>query len=96
MRDSHYTLTAGIGKEIEHYMIANTIEEAEDCFVDAKERLLERIAPRLDSAQAGTLVQAAQVCDGLVKGLRHPQWPHDPWDALRRLAVMLTEVASAR
>ncbi|MDR7269770.1 DNA polymerase-3 subunit delta [Pelomonas saccharophila] len=62
----------------------------------AKERLIERIAPRLDSAQAGALVQAAQVCDGLVKGLRHPDWPSDPWAALRRLALMLAETATGR
>ncbi|MFN3302954.1 MAG: DNA polymerase III subunit delta [Roseateles sp.] len=62
----------------------------------AKERLIERIAPRLDSAQAGALVQAAQVCDGLVKGLRHPDWPGDPWAALRRLALMLAEAASGK
>jgi DNA polymerase-3 subunit delta len=62
----------------------------------AKERLIERIAPRLDAAQAGALVQAAQVCDGLVKGLRHPDWPSDPWAALRRLALMLGEVASGK
>jgi DNA polymerase-3 subunit delta len=62
----------------------------------AKERLIERIAPRLDAAQAGTLVQAAQVCDGLVKGLRHPDWPGDPWAALRRLALMLAETASGK
>ncbi len=62
----------------------------------AKERLIERIAPRLDSAQAGALVQAAQVCDGLVKGLRHPDWPGDPWAALRRLALMLAETASGK
>ncbi|RZJ10898.1 MAG: DNA polymerase III subunit delta [Rubrivivax sp.] len=62
----------------------------------AKERLLERIAPRLDSAQAGALVQAAQVCDGLVKGLRHPDWPNDPWAALRRFALMLAESASGK
>ncbi|MFG6442220.1 DNA polymerase III subunit delta [Roseateles sp. LKC17W] len=62
----------------------------------AKERLIERIAPRLDSAQAGVLVQAAQVCDGLVKGLRHPDWPGDPWAALRRLALMLAETASGK
>ncbi|RZL34979.1 MAG: DNA polymerase III subunit delta [Rubrivivax sp.] len=62
----------------------------------AKERLLERIAPRLDSAQAGTLVQAAQVCDGLVKGLRHPDWPSDPWAAQRRLALMLAGAAGAK
>ncbi|MFG6467948.1 DNA polymerase III subunit delta [Roseateles sp. BYS87W] len=62
----------------------------------AKERLIERIAPRLDAAQAGALVQAAQVCDGLVKGLRHPDWPSDPWAALRRLALMLAEAASGK
>lgn len=62
----------------------------------AKERLIERIAPRLDSAQAGALVQAAQICDGLVKGLRHPDWPSDPWAALRRLALMLAETASGK
>jgi DNA polymerase III subunit delta len=62
----------------------------------AKERLIERIAPRLDSAQAGALVQAAQVCDGLVKGLRHPDWPSNPWAALRRFALMLAEAAGAK
>jgi DNA polymerase-3 subunit delta len=62
----------------------------------AKERLIERIAPRLETAQAGRLVQAAQVCDGLVKGLRHPDWPGDPWAALRRLALMLAEAAGAK
>jgi DNA polymerase-3 subunit delta len=62
----------------------------------AKERLVERIAPRLDAERAGALVQAAQVCDGLVKGLRHPDWPSDPWAALRRLALMLAEAASGK
>ena len=63
---------------------------------DVKERLVERIAPRLDAAQTGALVQAAQVCDGLVKGLRHPDWPSDPWAALRRFALMLAEAATGR
>jgi DNA polymerase III subunit delta len=62
----------------------------------AKERLIERIAPRLDAAQAGALVQAAQICDGLVKGLRHPDWPSDPWAGLRRLALLLAEAASGK
>lgn len=61
-----------------------------------KERLFERIAPRLETGRVGALVQAAQICDGLVKGLRHPDWPADPWAALRRLALMLTEAASGR
>lgn len=61
-----------------------------------KERLFERVAPRLESGRIGALVQAAQVCDGLVKGLRHPDWPSDPWAALRRLALMLAEAASGK
>ncbi len=61
-----------------------------------KERLFERIAPRLETGRVGALVQAAQICDGLVKGLRHPDWPADPWAALRRLALLLTEAASGR
>jgi DNA polymerase-3 subunit delta len=62
----------------------------------AKEKLIERIAPRLASAEVARLVQAAQVVDGLAKGLRHPDWPLDPWAALQRLALMLTEAASGR
>ena len=69
-------------------------DESKRYFVD--KRLIERIAPRLDSARAGALVQAAQVCDGLVKGLRHPDWPGDAWAALRRLALMLAETASGK
>ena len=37
------------------------------------------------------LLEAAQVCDGLVKGLRHPDWPADPWDGLKRLVLMLVQ-----
>ncbi|MDT8999450.1 DNA polymerase III subunit delta [Paucibacter sp. APW11] len=56
-----------------------------------KERLFERIAPGLHSHNLLSLVEAAQVCDGIVKGLRHPAWPLEPWGALRRLALMLVE-----
>jgi DNA polymerase-3 subunit delta len=35
------------------------------------------------------------VCDGLVKGLRHPQWPTDPWEGLKRLALMVAQQAAA-
>jgi len=41
------------------------------------------------------LLDAAQVCDGLVKGLRHPDWPLDPWDALKRLVLMLVQHTAA-
>ncbi len=60
-----------------------------------KERLFERVVPRLSPAVVAELLQAAQVCDGLVKGLRHPDWPADPWDGLRRLVLMLVQHTAA-
>lgn len=59
-----------------------------------KERLFERIVPGLRSADITRLVEAAQICDGLVKGLRHPAWPVDPWGGLQRLALLLVEATS--
>ena len=61
-----------------------------------KERLFERIMPGLHSTDLARLVEAAQVCDGLVKGLRHPGWPLDAWAGLRRLALMLVETTAMR
>jgi DNA polymerase III subunit delta len=37
------------------------------------------------------LVRAASICDGLVKGLKHPDWPADAWDGLRALVLMLLQ-----
>jgi DNA polymerase-3 subunit delta len=59
-----------------------------------KERLFERIVPGLRSADITRLIEAAQICDGLVKGLRHPAWPVDPWAGLQRLALLLVEATS--
>ncbi len=54
-----------------------------------KERLFERVLPRLtDSALAG-LLQAAHQVDGIVKGLKVPDWPTEPWLALQKLAFEL-------
>ena len=50
-----------------------------------KERLFERLVPRLAANDLAALVHAASVVDGVVKGLRDPQWPADPWQALHRL-----------
>ena len=61
----------------------------------AKERLFERVVPMLTDSTVANLVDAAQVCDGLVKGLKHPDWPSDPWDGLKRLVLMLVEHTSA-
>jgi DNA polymerase III subunit delta len=60
----------------------------------AKERLFERIVPLLRPTALTELVQAAHICDGLVKGLRHPHWPTDPWAGLQRLVLMVCELAS--
>ncbi len=57
----------------------------------AKERLVERAVPLLSDHQIAHLIEAASICDGLVKGLRHPEWPADPWDGLRRLVLMVVE-----
>jgi DNA polymerase-3 subunit delta len=61
----------------------------------AKERLFERVVPMLTDHTVAHLLDAAQICDGLVKGLKHPDWPQDPWDGLRRLVLMLLQHTSA-
>lgn len=60
-----------------------------------KERLFERVVPLLGVNTLAQLLDAAQVCDGLVKGLKHPDWPQEPWDALKRLVLMLVQQTAA-
>ena len=60
-----------------------------------KERQFERLLPRLDSAQAAHLLQSAHLVDGIVKGLKAPGWPQDPWQALHQLAQQLCAAAAA-
>lgn len=60
-----------------------------------KQRLVERVAPQLAAPTLARLLAAASLCDGLVKGLKHPDWPAEPWEALRRL-VLATLDAVAR
>lgn len=60
-----------------------------------KERLFERAVPLLPENTLAALLDAAQVCDGLVKGLKHPDWPLDAWEGLRRLLLMLVEPLAA-
>lgn len=55
----------------------------------ARERLFERVVPHMQSNALARLLGAASTVDGIAKGLRHPQWPSDPWVALRRLAQSL-------
>jgi DNA polymerase-3 subunit delta len=61
-----------------------------------KERLYERVLPALADHQLAHLVQAASVCDGVIKGLKHPEWPLDPFAAIKRLVLLTLQlVASA-
>ncbi len=54
-----------------------------------RERLFERVLPLLTDMQLANLLYAAHQVDGIVKGLRHPGWPQEPWQALHRLAQSL-------
>lgn len=60
-----------------------------------KERLFERAVPLLTDNALAELLHAAHVCDGLVKGLKHPEWPLDPWQGLRRLVLMTAQCTRA-
>jgi DNA polymerase III subunit delta len=57
----------------------------------AREKLFERALPLLSPPVLEQLVRAASLCDGLVKGLKHPDWPADPWDGLRALMLGLLQ-----
>ncbi|MDP9900381.1 DNA polymerase III subunit delta [Variovorax ginsengisoli] len=54
-----------------------------------RERAFERVLPRLDDALLARLLRAAHRVDGIVKGLKQPDWPVGGWPALQRLALML-------
>jgi DNA polymerase III subunit delta len=54
-----------------------------------RERAFERVVPRLSAALIDRLLIDAHTVDGIVKGLKHPEWPHDGWGALQRLGTRL-------
>jgi DNA polymerase-3 subunit delta len=58
-----------------------------------KEKLLERVLPLLADHQVAHLLDAAAVVDGIAKGLKHPDWPHEPWEALRRWVLSMLQVS---
>ena len=61
-----------------------------------KERLFERVLPRLTDGQIARLLQGAHVVDGIVKGLRQPGWPTQPWAALHQLAMQTCRTCMPR
>jgi DNA polymerase-3 subunit delta len=60
-----------------------------------KERLFERVLPRISAPQLAQLLQAAHTVDGIIKGLKQPDWPASGWQALHRLALDLCRLAAA-
>ena len=54
-----------------------------------RERLFERVLPRMDDLELSQMLQEAHLVDGIVKGLKQPDWPHNGWQALHRLAARL-------
>ncbi|MBP6618502.1 MAG: DNA polymerase III subunit delta, partial [Burkholderiaceae bacterium] len=58
----------------------------------AKERLFERILPKASDAALAQLLQSAHTVDGIVKGLKVPDWPADGWQALQRLGGQFSRV----
>jgi DNA polymerase III subunit delta len=60
-----------------------------------KEKLFERVLPGLAAHQLAHLLEAAAICDGICKGLKHPQWPLEPWDAMKRLLLMALQAQTA-
>ncbi len=60
-----------------------------------KERLFERVLPRLSASVLDALLHDAHVVDGLAKGLKSPDWPASGWQALRRRAEALCLACAA-
>ncbi len=61
----------------------------------AREKLFERVLPRVSDAALSRLLHGAHVVDGIVKGIKHPDWPPAPWPALHQLAMQLCRVCAA-
>jgi DNA polymerase-3 subunit delta len=61
-----------------------------------RERLFERVLPRLSTGTLEKLLQSAHQVDGIVKGLKTPEWPADNWQALHRLAMRLCRACMPR
>jgi DNA polymerase III subunit delta len=61
-----------------------------------REKRFERVLPRLSGTQLAQWLQDAHRVDGIVKGLKAPDWPTDAWQALHRLALQVCRACRAR
>lgn len=95
----HYTLAEDIRalKRVKDAMAAGRplpMALREQRVWGVKERLFERVLPRLGAGALDELLQSAHRVDGIVKGLRVPGWPANGWQALHRLAMELCLAAA--
>lgn len=61
-----------------------------------KEKLYERVLPGITDTTLANLLTAAHKVDGIVKGLKQPDWPASGWQALHRLAGLVCEQCATR
>jgi DNA polymerase-3 subunit delta len=61
-----------------------------------KEKLMERALPLLSLATLSRWLDDAHTVDGIVKGLKVPSWPADPWQALQQMAMKVSLACSIR
>lgn len=61
-----------------------------------KEKLYERVLPGITDNTLANLLTAAHKVDGIVKGLKQPDWPSSGWQALHRLAGLVCEQCAMR
>jgi len=97
----HYTLAEDIRalKRVKDAMVAGKalpMALREQRIWGPRERLFERVLPRLSAGMLEKLLQSAHQVDGIVKGLKTPDWPADNWQALHRLAMRLCRACMPR
>jgi DNA polymerase-3 subunit delta len=97
----HYTLAEDIRalKRVKDAMVAGKplpMALREQRVWGPRERLFERVLPRMTEARLTGLLLAAHQVDGIVKGLKVPDWPTDPWQALQRLALRFSRFCMVR
>ena len=61
-----------------------------------REKLFERVLPKLSTARLAQLLKNAHQVDGIVKGLKVADWPADPWQALQRLALRVSSACAIK
>jgi DNA polymerase-3 subunit delta len=96
----HYTLAEDIRalKRVKDAMVQGRplpMALRENRIWGTKERLFERVLPKLSESKLAELLQSAHVVDGIVKGLKQPDWPSTGWQALHRLSLQLCVLCGA-